>query len=370
MQEIDKLGINLSLNEIKRSIAYLHDKLETISNKQPSIDISSFKEDIIKELQNIKKEIDKKPKSSSNELSSIQYSINNIQETLINKIYPVISIKSPNVDLSYMFNDINKTLTTITKKVSEIETKSLSDSVTIDNMNTQINNVSTSFNDYFKDTSGTSILISYPTAGTATITSGDTTFDFRKGIVTYANGTKYNMSGSSEINKEIYIKSFTVFVDRPIDISISGKTLYTTSIPSGTFRLKNIEVSRIKVHTSGDTNIWICGSTLTDGAPNISFSFSTSDSIGMPNTLIVGSKTDISTIATQITTTSTPINKVVTIKVRSLGGGTYIAIGDSSSQPYRLTAIGISHDIDTIDNLNKVYIITDGTNASIEWFGG
>ncbi len=215
------------------------------------------------------------------------------------------------------------------------------------------------------------LLISYPTTGTATITSGSTVFDFRNGIVRYQDNTEYYMSGASEYEADIYIKSFTIFVDRPVDISIFGRTSNTISIPSGSFRLKDVEITRVEVHANDDTNIWISGSTLSDGSPNISFSFDNSDSIGLPNTLVVGSKTDISTTSAQITTTSTPINKVVTIKVRSLGTGTYIAIGNSSSQPYRLTAVGMSHDIDTIDNLNKVYIITDaGSTSSIEWFGG
>lgn len=97
-----------------------------------------------------------------------------------------------------------------------------------------------------------------------------------------------------------------------------------------------------------------------------SIGFSTS-----PSTLIVGSKTDISTTASKLVSSYTPIKKVVTVKVRSLGSGTYIAIGDSSSQPFRLNFVGDSLDIDFIDDLSKVYVITDsGSTGELEWIGG
>jgi len=374
MQETDKLSINLSLNEIKRSIVHLHDKIETISNNKQTIDIKLFKDDILKELYIIKKEIDKKPKGTSTELDSLRFSINNIQKTLIEEVCPAVQTQPSGIDLSFLFNDVNKNLLNIHKKVCELEIKSSLDSTIITDINTQLTNISNTVNKSYIEiieTSETSILISYPTSGTATITEGDTLFDFREGKVTYADGTVYNMSGSSEIDNEIYIKSFAIFTDRPVDISMYGKNSYTTSIPSGSFRLKSVEVSRIKVHTSDDTNIWICGSTVSDGAPNISFSFGNSDSIGMPNSIIDGTKTDISTTAAQIVTASTPINKVVTVIVLSLGTGTYIAIGNSTSQSTRLTAIGDSYDIDFVDNLNKIYCVADiGSTSSISYTGG
>ena len=374
MQETDKLSINLSLNEIKRSIVHLHDKIETISNNKQTIDIKLFKDDILKELYIIKKEIDKKPKGTSTELDSLRFSINNIQKTLIEEVCPAVQTQPSGIDLSFLFNDVNKNLLNIHKKVCELEIKSSLDSTIITDINTQLTNISNTVNKSYIEiieTSETSILISYPTSGTATITEGDTLFDFREGKVTYADGTVYNMSGSSEIDNEIYIKSFAIFTDRPVDISMYGKNSYTTSIPSGSFRLKSVEVSRIKVHTSDDTNIWICGSTVSDGAPNISFSFGNSDSIGMPNSIIDGTKTDISTTAAQIVTASTPINKVVTVIVLSLGNGTYIAIGNSTSQSTRLTAIGDSYDIDFVDNLNKIYCVADiGSTSSISYTGG
>lgn len=98
---------------------------------------------------------------------------------------------------------------------------------------------------------------------------------------------------------------------------------------------------------------------------------------GMPQETIVPSSTPIiqgtttvSNVAAQIVVASTPIYKVVTVKVRSLGTGTYIAIGSVTAQPFRLTSVGDSLDIDEISNLNKVYSITDAGNTGVlEWFG-
>lgn len=378
MQLIDDFGINLSLNEIKRSIKEIQNKVETISETKQYTNATLFKDDILKELYNIRKEIDKTPKGSSIEIDSLRYSINNIQHTLIDEVCPAISNQPSIIDLSFLFNDVKKNLNDITRKTCEIETKSSLDSIVINDISTRLTDISTelatvsaNISNLANIPSPPSILISYPTSGTATITTGTTVFDFREGIVTYPDGTVDNMSGSSEIGTDIYIRSFTVFVDRPVDISISGITSNTISIPSGSFRLKEVEITRINITSIGDTNIWLSGSTSSDGAPNISFSFGESDSIGLPNAIIVGTKTNISTTASQITTTSTLINKVVTIKVRSLGTGTYIAIGTSSLQPFRLTSVSDSTDIDFIDNLDKIYIITDiGSTGEIEFIGG
>ncbi len=92
----------------------------------------------------------------------------------------------------------------------------------------------------------------------------------------------------------------------------------------------------------------------------------------MPATSVIiqGTKT-VSNVASQIVVAATPIFVCVTIKVRSLGTGTYIAIGDSTAQPFRLTAVGDSHDIDWVGDLNKVYCITDAGNTSVlEYIGG
>lgn len=92
----------------------------------------------------------------------------------------------------------------------------------------------------------------------------------------------------------------------------------------------------------------------------------------MPTKVICGYKDDIDTSGQRLTDKPTPIIKAVTVKVRSFGTGTYIAIGnEDGSIDFRLTAVGDSYDIDWIDDLSKVTCITDaGSTATLEWIGG
>ncbi len=89
------------------------------------------------------------------------------------------------------------------------------------------------------------------------------------------------------------------------------------------------------------------------------------------NTIVQGTTTGITTNAAQVIVASTPIYSCITIKVRSLGTGTYIGVGSLTAQPFRLITVGDSLDIDWIDNLNKVYVITDAGNTGVlEYVGG
>jgi len=91
----------------------------------------------------------------------------------------------------------------------------------------------------------------------------------------------------------------------------------------------------------------------------------------MPTKIICGYKDDISTAGERLTDKPTPIIKVVTVKVRSMGTGSYIALGNEEEQAWRLIAVGDTHDIDWIDDLSKVIVITDtGNTGSLEWLGG
>lgn len=91
----------------------------------------------------------------------------------------------------------------------------------------------------------------------------------------------------------------------------------------------------------------------------------------LPDKVITGYKDDISTAGERITDKPTPILKSVTVKVRSLGTGTYIALGSEEEQSFRLDTVGDSLDIDWIDDLSKVVCITDaGTTGCIEFIGG
>lgn len=90
-----------------------------------------------------------------------------------------------------------------------------------------------------------------------------------------------------------------------------------------------------------------------------------------PSSIIDGTKTNISTVASQFDEASTEIVKSITVKCTSLGTGTYIAIGSVTSQSFKLTAKGDSLDIDWIDDINKIYAVTDaGNTGSLAWIGG
>ncbi len=90
-----------------------------------------------------------------------------------------------------------------------------------------------------------------------------------------------------------------------------------------------------------------------------------------PTKLIVGFKDDIDTSAQRITSKPTPILKVVVVTCRSLGTGTYIALGDEDEQPFEITGVNQSIDIDFIDDLSKVIVVTDAGNTGyLQWIGG
>ena len=86
--------------------------------------------------------------------------------------------------------------------------------------------------------------------------------------------------------------------------------------------------------------------------------------------ILQGVKTDISTTATQLFTTSIQIHRAMTLKVRSIGTGKYIGIGNETGQEYRLIGVGATKDIDFVDNLTDLYVVTDNGNTSeLEWIG-
>jgi hypothetical protein len=72
----------------------------------------------------------------------------------------------------------------------------------------------------------------------------------------------------------------------------------------------------------------------------------------------------------RLTETSTPILRAINIKVRSLGTGTYIAIGTEDNREFRLNNIDDSIEIDFVDDLKKIHAITDiGSTGELEWIG-
>lgn len=91
----------------------------------------------------------------------------------------------------------------------------------------------------------------------------------------------------------------------------------------------------------------------------------------MPTKLIVGYKDNIDTSAQRITDKPTPIYKSVTITVRSLGTGTYIALGDEDEQSWKFTGVNQSLDVDFVNDLSKLVVVTDAGNTGyLQWIGG
>lgn len=107
------------------------------------------------------------------------------------------------------------------------------------------------------------------------------------------------------------------------------------------------------------------------GTPDEPYVVSSSLVVDEPNLAIQpGVKENISTTAVQLSSISIDIYKGITIKVRSLGTGTYIALGNYEEQEFRLTSVGDSCDIDFVSDLVDLYVITDaGSTGSLEWIG-
>lgn len=99
--------------------------------------------------------------------------------------------------------------------------------------------------------------------------------------------------------------------------------------------------------------------------------FAAKSSEAKPTEIISGAKTDISTVSAQLTTVDTPMKKSVLVTCDSLGTGTYIALGNATSREFKFEAVGDWHEIDYIDNLDKVYVDTDaGNTGKLSWIGG
>jgi len=114
----------------------------------------------------------------------------------------------------------------------------------------------------------------------------------------------------------------------------------------------------------GDVNLDTVGGVTQTGKDIVPY-------IALPTAIVQGTKTGITTTAAPLVGTSTPLKKGVLIKVRSLGTGSYIAVGNSTSQDFRMDAVKDTIAIDFIDDANKIYVITDSGNTGVvEFIGG
>ena len=91
----------------------------------------------------------------------------------------------------------------------------------------------------------------------------------------------------------------------------------------------------------------------------------------LPTSIIDGIKDGITTTPSPLVGTTTPLEKGLLIKVRDLGTGTYIAVGNATSQSFRMDAIKDTIAIDFIDDAVKIYVVTDAGNTGVvEIIGG
>jgi len=93
--------------------------------------------------------------------------------------------------------------------------------------------------------------------------------------------------------------------------------------------------------------------------------------IALPSAIVAGTKTAITTTAAALVGAATALKKGVNVKVRSLGTGSYIAIGNAAGQEFRMDAVKDSLWVDFIDDAADIYVITDAGNTGVvEYIGG
>lgn len=92
----------------------------------------------------------------------------------------------------------------------------------------------------------------------------------------------------------------------------------------------------------------------------------------LPNTVLDGTKTDIDATPTPLSATTITITKGILLKIQSLGGSAFIAIGNSTAQHTKFTVVDSFIFIDWANDLKNIYVVGDGVgaDAEISWTGG
>lgn len=125
-------------------------------------------------------------------------------------------------------------------------------------------------------------------------------------------------------------------------------------------RLAGVEARR----SLGDVNINTIGGTAQTGADLTPF-------IALPSAIVQGTKTGVTTTGAALVGTATPLKKGVNVKCRSLGTGSYIALGNAAGQEFRFNAVGDSLWVDFIDDAADIFVETDAGNTGVvEYIGG
>lgn len=207
------------------------------------------------------------------------------------------------------------------------------------------------------------IYVTFPSTGYIDLQVGDTYIDFLNGKAILPDGSIRTLA--NRITEDRLLRSVLFLSGYSINADIlleNEATVYRGLIPHGQFSLTNISFDSIKITATVVTRLFLVASTDPSGARA---------SEQLPSAIIDGSKSDISITAAQLTVTSTSIFKGILVKVRSLGTGSYIALGNSVSQSLRLSAVGDAAFVDWVDDVSKIYVITDvGTTGSLEYNGG
>lgn len=207
------------------------------------------------------------------------------------------------------------------------------------------------------------IYVGFPNKDMVELGVGITIVDYIRGKAFLPNSSVIPLS--RRINPEMPLRSAYFHVGNNVNVEVLYKETiqYAGMVTQGVFRIPNVVIDQIRVITTAVTEAFIVCSTNPYGVEG---------SVSKPSSIISGVNTTIGTTAVQLTETSTPIHNVVTVKVRNLNAAaTYIALGSSSTQQFRLVRVGDSHDIDFVDNLNKVYVVADaGADNALEYLGG
>jgi len=213
------------------------------------------------------------------------------------------------------------------------------------------------------------IFINFPITDRISLASGITQISFLDGNAVLPDGTNRSLAGRITRERPCNSIFFEFAHDVNVLLTLGDLVRFHGLVPAGTRELNNISFDSCEITTTEATNALIVAST----ASFIGYNSDSSRKTIVPSDLpiIDGVKINCGTVAAPLVVASTPIYKGVNVVVRTMpAGGTYIAIGSSSSQSRRLTTVGASEYIDFVSDLNKIYVITDvGNDGGLEYEG-
>ena len=92
----------------------------------------------------------------------------------------------------------------------------------------------------------------------------------------------------------------------------------------------------------------------------------------LPGNILDGTKTDIDATPAPLSATAVAITKGILLKIQSLGGSAFVAIGNSVGQHTKFTVVDTFIFIDWSNDLSNIYVVGDGVgaDAEISWTGG